>query len=104
MSYYVRILSPSPDTMPFKILKETENEFPNSSLKIVSKNKSGWNAIEIKYEKDKPPIVLERNIIKRNSLGEKELKEFDKEIDGFYPESARKWLKAYFKKVKTIYA
>lgn len=47
--------------------------------------------------------TIERNPVTKGSLAEKELKEFNKEIDDYFPVNARNWLKQYFKRVKTIY-
>ena len=99
MGYYIRLLTPSEKIVPFHKIKKKLK-----SIKLVEGKDEKWNLIELYDSNDRLIAVAKRNPVSKGGLAEEELKEFEEEIDDYYPESAGNWLKKYFKKVKTIYA
>lgn len=105
MGYYVRVLG---TTNPDLSVQEVKNALASAALKstvtLVDGTETAWAALEIGDAKGDVFAVIERNMVVDGELGQEELDEFIESLEGAKPESAAKWLKGFFPRVKVIYA
>lgn len=105
MGYYVRVLSTSPECVPFE---ELQSALIDNSLKgeirCEEEDDTGWNQLLLIHNDGREIAVVERNPVFDGSLAEEEIEEFLEDIEDGKPSTAANWLKEYFEKIKCIYA
>ncbi len=98
MSCYVRLLSPSEETLPFSEIQQQGNY-----ILLSEGTEHSWKKIKIYEPRDNLIAVLERHSIFDDSL-EESLVKLNDSIRSSYPVSAREWIRNYLSRVKTIYS
>jgi hypothetical protein len=107
MAYYLRILSTSADPVPVgRLRKALTTTNPHALLEILEGDEATWEHISIVagQSKKSPIMMIERPLVTPGSLGQEELDEFAESVPLAKPESAARWLLAFFTHVKTVYA
>ncbi len=105
MPYYIRVLSTSTEPPTFAELNRALKEAGTSAqLTVEEGNGEAWDAIAVADSEGSEVAVIERNLVKPDSLGEEELEEFVEEIGEALPVTARAWLLDFFERVRCIYA
>jgi len=105
MGYYVRVLSTSPEYVPFEELKRAliDNSL-KGEIQCEEEDDIGWNQLLLIHNDGREIAIIERNPVFDGSLAEEEIEEFLEDIEDSKPSTAANWLKDYFKKIKCIYA
>ena len=105
MGYYIRILSPTDNCVPYAELQASlVSDTPSATLTIEAGSEANWEQIILSHPNGTEMAVVERNSVNAGSLGAEELQEFREEIADCAPASAVAWLIDYFSRVRTIYA
>jgi hypothetical protein len=106
MGYFVRILTPSTAAVSAAALLKSVKSLPEIAI-TFSGPKAAWQSVFVGANPTpgaSPIVSIERNSNERDSLGKEELGEFDQAMKKALPASGAKWVRAYLKKVRTIYA
>ena len=98
MSYYVRLLTPSEEIVPFDEIKKQGNY-----IRLASGTDTAWEHLEIFEPEDNLIATLDRLLVSPGSPGEQVLEKLKDLIRGCYPENTREWVRNYLSRVKTIY-
>lgn len=106
MGYYIRILGvKDPDIHIDYLLAPLKKGGLNCKIEYAENERpEQWTVLNIKNTKGESLVQIERNVVVEGELGKDELNEFEELIGDFKPATAVAWLKAYFVKVKVIYA
>jgi len=105
MAYYIRLLTcKDANVSTDSIAEDLKENKIKAFLKIENEESENWDELTVLNSKSNEIFILERNDVKNNSIAINELNELNDEIENYKPITAVKWLKEYFKKVKTIYA
>lgn len=99
MSYYVRLLTASEQTVPFSQIAKQ-----GGFIKLISGNEAEWERIEIFQPEDNLISTLERHSLSAGEPARTELAKIKDSIGGSYPVNAREWLRKYLSTVRTIYS
>jgi len=98
MGYSVRVLTPSETIIAFSEIQEQVN-----TIRLMKGMDNDWEQIEVQDSAENELALLERMGVSPEKPGEGELAMLKDRIRGFYPASAREWVRNYLEKVKTIY-
>lgn len=111
MGYYTRLLTPSTKSVT---LREIFNHLKQNKIKFSSNIKDNdktvddvsWNQIEFSYNKEKSPIVLEKNVLnnEEGNLVKSEILEFLGEIERLPLSISKMRVKSKLREIKQIYA
>ena len=103
MAYYIRVLSPSTDVVPYSDLRrELTAEHHNAALSIDGGSDAEWDQLLLSHLGGSEIAVVERN--SEGDLLSGEIEEFLEEIGDYQPLSSVGWLRQYLPAVRTIYA
>jgi hypothetical protein len=98
MAYYVRLLTPSTEIVPF-----SEIQKQGKSIRLISGTDASWDKIEVHEPAEKLLAVIERLPVSSGSRGEIELARLKESLQSRYPVNAREWTSRYLSTVKTVY-
>ncbi len=98
MSYYVRVLTPSAEIVPFAEIQKQGN-----AIQLISGTDSAWDKIEVYEPRNKLLAVIERLPVSSGSRGESELARLKDSLQGQLPINAREWINRFLSTVVTIY-
>jgi hypothetical protein len=105
VGYYIRILSPTDQCVPFAELQASlASDAPAATLGVESGSETDWDQVVLSHPDGTEIAIVERNPVNEGSLGSEELQEFREEIADCAPATAVAWLSDYFSQVRTIYA
>ncbi|MBP9093047.1 hypothetical protein KBI23_18625 [bacterium] len=105
MGYYVRVLSTSPDCVPFQDLGDIlESRNLVATIDCTVDENGNWTELVAFNSDDIEITFLERNLVEHDNLGAEELAEFAESVSECKPTSAATWLIQTFKNIKTIYS
>ena len=105
MGYYTRVLTTTEACVPVGQLQGTlEEERNRAVIKVASGSESDWEQLILMHRNGPDIAIIERSPVFDGSLGSEELDEFGDTLQEGLPSSAAEWLRAYFPKVKCIYA
>jgi hypothetical protein len=102
MSYYLRVLSTSPDCVPLDSLRSDLED--HVLVEEPSRQPGRWENLLLTHADGGEIAVIERNPVVTDSLASEEIDEFAAEIRDCMPASAADWLLQYFQRVRCIYA
>lgn len=106
LGYYIRVLAEKDDHVPVSQLRKrlrTEG-LKNAVIEVEEGTEDAWNQIIIRKKGGTEIVVVERNVVAPESLGQEEIEEFLEKIQDERPKSAAIWLANYLPSVKVIYA
>lgn len=102
MGYYIRVLGTDLAEIPIDELRKSAAP---ALIEVGEQDDSErWTQLLLKHANGPEIAVIERNEVVEGKLGADELQEFVEEVGNYKPSSAATWLKAYFPRVKVIYA
>jgi hypothetical protein len=106
VGFYVRILTPSRARITAAAVRKMLKPVPNVSVRFSHQAKRWEQAFVSPRKAPKSGVLtIERNTVtKRDALAAEELAELDAELKTALPRSGAKWVRAFLKTVKTIYA
>jgi hypothetical protein len=105
MGYYLRVLSTSAEPIPLSVLKgELQKHKLRATLSLEVGTHDNWEQIILGHVDGPEIATIERNLVKKGSLGSEELAELADNVADCKPANAVRWLLDYFPKVRCIYA
>ncbi len=106
MGYYIRVLgTQDPNISLDELINALKLEGLSAKFSINEHEQpNSWTVIRVANSNGDALAQIEKNPVIEGELGKEELDEFAEEIEDEKPASAVKWLRAYFKKIKVIYA
>ncbi len=105
MGYCVRVLGTSDEPLPVELLRAVIDEFGlAATVNCETEDQTNWKQLILSHSDGTEIALIERGLVREGSLATAELSEFDEEIAKCHPKSAVEWLRAFFPKVRVIYA
>jgi hypothetical protein len=101
VGYYIRVLGTSLANVPLHQLKTSAHP---ALIEADSEGGKDWQQFVLKHADGPEIAAVERNLVEDGELGAEELQEFLDEVQFHRPDSAARWLKEYFPRVKVICA
>jgi hypothetical protein len=105
MGYYIRLLTTSKALIPADILVSALTAAGLSgNVAVEGGSTDSWTSLVLTDARGAEVAEIDRSVVSPGSLAAEELSEFEDELVGAKPASAVRWVRDYFKKVRTVYA
>src|SRR5438552_3016369 len=103
MGYYIRVLGTKDPDIPVSTLRESLKTL-DVDLDVEDGVDDRFSELLLRHKDGIEIAAIERNPVADGKLGKDEMQEFADDVAAYKPQTAARWLRDYFKRVKVIYA